>query len=234
MNALALYAYEENLAGLFTAGLLTLGLNAPNLNSLPEFQKARPRAEVFAHGFAAHAPVQLALIANLRRITAYRGSLVLTCVTASDAGGKASHSSYRAQVRAAMDLDVIRSAINQAAQVSGTAAAVNTTTASFTTGSPHGFTTGQLVTVESSVPSLSSTSVITVTSPTVFDYAATNPVGTDNSAAAALVVPYALQWIIPSGSSLTTKYEQGYETSKLTYQVEFSIQKNAWAFLTAE
>lgn len=238
MNALALYAYEENLASLFTLGLTALGLTAPNVNSLPQFQKARPRVEVFLHGFSAHTPVQLTLLAdNLRRITAYRGNLVLTCVTACDAGGKLSHSSYRAQVRAAMDLGVISAAINQAAQVSGTASTTipANKVCTFTTTAPHGFTSGQLVTVESTQLFLATQgAVITVTSPTTFTYLGNLGNGSDNQATAALVVPYAVQWAIPSASTLTTRYNEGYESSKLTYQVEFSMQKNAWSFLTAE
>lgn len=240
MNAQALYAFEENWAGLFTAGLVALGLNAPNVNSLPQFQKARPRTEVFVHGFSATQPIQLALITDnasnkLRRITAYKGNLVLTSVTASDAGGKASHSLYRSQVRSVMELDVIRNAINQASQINGVAIVNSLGTATVTSTNPHGYTTGQLVTLETTTfPNLAGTFQITVTGALTFTYASGVNGAEVDTGNVALVVPYGLQWITPSASTLTTKYQEGMESSKLTYQIDFSIQKNAWNFLTLE
>lgn len=153
----AVYDFENNLAEVFAAALTSLGVTAITWKSPAKVQSVRPRAEVWFVPGGATMPPRIALTPNFgQAISAYRGELSLECVTGVSTPEKDAHAQFRSQIRAAMELDRIRSAIND-------------------------------------VPS-----------------------------------KYCVQYLWATGTSITTRYQNGYETSTLTYAVDFSIQQDAW------
>lgn len=160
-TAIDIYDFETNVAETIATAFSVANMNYGTLKTPPNFQKPRPRSEIIFRPGAAVSPNRIDTF-NFgtqhaqRYIAAYHGSLEVTNLTDASTAGKEIHSAYRSQVRAILELDPLRFAVN------------------------------------------SSTS------------------------------PYAIDWIVPAGTTDTFKTGEGYEMSKLTYDITFSFKRNAF------
>lgn len=118
MSASAIYDFENNVAAAFAAALSAQGFTVVTASTSADFQQKRPRVELIFKPAGAVSPAIITFNGtNGRVITAYRGELVIKVVTGFSTAQKQEHATYRAGVRAAMELDKIRNAINQTPSV---------------------------------------------------------------------------------------------------------------------
>jgi hypothetical protein len=161
MTASDLYDFETNVPDAIVPAFTAAGLQAITLSIAPDFQKPRPRSELFFRPGPAVNPPRIMLVDGKRVIAAYEGDLEITSITDTIAANKLTHSAYRAAIRQLMELDAVRTACNLATS------------------------------------------------------------------------PYKLDFVMPAGSTETVKTDEGYELSRLTYRVQFSIKQDAFEQLAA-
>src|SRR5258706_15281 len=89
----------DAVAAAFTANGFTAG-NVVTVGSDPNFQKQRPRVEIYFKLSGEVFPQRWEILTDGSfRNAAYKGTLSISAVTAADADGKSGHAQFRARVR---------------------------------------------------------------------------------------------------------------------------------------
>jgi hypothetical protein len=161
MTAADLYDFETNIPFYVRPAFTSAGMVALILSDAPNFQKDRPRCELFYRHAGSITPPRIMLVNGLRVIAAHTGELDITAITDPSQPGKQTMAAYRAAIRQRMELDTLRAAVNLISS------------------------------------------------------------------------PYQIDFCSPAGSTETVKTDQGYELSRLTYHLQWSIKQDAFNQLAA-
>lgn len=114
LTAQQLFDFESIFESAIAAALNDAGFPAVRTTATAkQFQEVRPRLELLFKVENEKTPVQLAPdSAGQLRATLYSGSVLLALITAANPTGKLTHAAYRAQLRAALGLNLLPSVNN--------------------------------------------------------------------------------------------------------------------------
>jgi hypothetical protein len=100
MAAQDIYDFEVVIPRAVKIVLEGLDLKCYTIEDVIDFQKIRPRVEIFYRHMGETSPQRIAILPDQsKRTSCFRGELKIHAITDADANGKLAHSTYRAMVR---------------------------------------------------------------------------------------------------------------------------------------